>query len=269
MPWIEANGVSLRYAMGGAGPRTLVLLHEAGGCLESYDEAAEELEKSFRVLRYDQRGFGFSEKSRDVTFDNAVDDLAALLDGLSFKEPVHLAGCSLGGDIAAGFAIRYPSRVASLTITSPRIGGQSEQARMANAQRVSVIQDVGVRTVMAARHERSYPENLRAVNRERFARYQSRWVCNDPAAFPALAEMINTIDLTSSFPSIRAPTLVMGARLDTTREPELAERVAAAIPGARYILAETGHFMALQTPELFAQTVTQFIDSLAPSVGSG
>ena len=61
MPWIEANGASLRYELSGSGKETLVLVHEAGGCLESYEDALPGLDKEFRVLRYDQRGFGFSE----------------------------------------------------------------------------------------------------------------------------------------------------------------------------------------------------------------
>ncbi len=69
MPWIEANGASLRYELGGSGKETLVLMHEAGGCLESYEDTLPQLEKEFRVLRYDQRGFGFSEKVRELTFE--------------------------------------------------------------------------------------------------------------------------------------------------------------------------------------------------------
>ena len=76
MPWIEANGASLRYELSGSGKETLVLIHEAGGCLESYEDALPGLEKEFRVLRYDQRGFGFSEKVRELTFETVVADLA-------------------------------------------------------------------------------------------------------------------------------------------------------------------------------------------------
>ena len=72
MPWIQANGASLRYTLSGSGQNTLVLVHEAGGCLDSYDEALPYLEKHFQVLRYDQRGFGFSEKVRALDFEEVV-----------------------------------------------------------------------------------------------------------------------------------------------------------------------------------------------------
>ena len=63
---------------------------------------------------------------------------------------------------------------------------------------------------MAASHERSYPEVLRALDRERFRRYQARWVCNTPASFAAQARMVADLDLTADYASIEAPTLVIG-----------------------------------------------------------
>jgi 3-oxoadipate enol-lactonase len=121
MPWIEANGASLRYALSGAGKEALVLVHEAGGCLESYEDALPGLEKEFRVLRYDQRGFGFSEKVRALSFETVVADLAGLLDALKITAPVHVAGCAMGADFSVGFAARHPTRVAKLVLASPNI----------------------------------------------------------------------------------------------------------------------------------------------------
>src|SRR5688572_18968412 len=122
MPWIEANGASLRYAFSGSGKDTLVLVHEAGGCLESYEGVLPGLEKAFRVLRYDQRGFGFSEKVRELDFDTVTADLAGLLDALKIIAPVYAAGCAMGSDFSAGFAARYPQRVAKLVLASPLAG---------------------------------------------------------------------------------------------------------------------------------------------------
>jgi len=51
MDWIEANGASLRYDLSGSGPETVVLIHEVGGCIESWDEAHPAFRQQFRVLR--------------------------------------------------------------------------------------------------------------------------------------------------------------------------------------------------------------------------
>ena len=60
MNFIEANGVSLRYAVEGSG-KPLVLIHEMGGTLESWGLVAQILAGERRVIRYDTRGAGFSE----------------------------------------------------------------------------------------------------------------------------------------------------------------------------------------------------------------
>ena len=257
MPWIEANGASLRYELSGSGKETLVLMHEAGGCLESYEDTLPGLEKEFRVLRYDQRGYGFSEKARELTFGTVVDDLARLLDALKITAPVHLAGCAMGADFSVGFAARYPDRVAKLALASPNIGDNAGRSGPI-LERAAIAERDGVRATMQASHDRSYPENLRALDRERFNRYQRRWVCNTPASFKATAHMMANVDLTPEYPKIKAPTLVIGATHDGLRPPEKAKRVADALRGAKYVECDTGHFMNLQTPQLFVDTVVPF-----------
>ena len=81
MPWMEANGVSIHYEIAGRGP-SVVLLHEMGGTLASWDGIAPALSKRFRTLRYDQRGSGLSEKVRQpITTELLVEDLEAVLNG--------------------------------------------------------------------------------------------------------------------------------------------------------------------------------------------
>ena len=181
MPWIEANGASLRYELSGSGKETLVLVHEAGGCLESFEDALPGLEKEFRVLRYDQRGFGFSEKVRELTFETVVSDLAGLLDALKITAPVHVVGCAMGSDFSVGFAARHPGRVAKLAIASPMIGSNAGRSGP-SVERAALVEREGIRAAMKASHDRSYPEHFRALDPERFKRYQARWVCNTPAS---------------------------------------------------------------------------------------
>jgi 3-oxoadipate enol-lactonase len=257
MHWIEANGASLRYELSGSGKDTLVLVHEAGGCLESYDEALPLLAKDFRVLRYDQRGFGFSEKARELSFEGVAADLAGLLDALKISAPVLLAGCAMGADFSAGFAARHPRRVAKLALASPLLGSNAARSGP-TLERAALIEREGVRVAMAASHDRSYPENLRVLDRERFRRYQARWVCNTPASFSAQARMMSNVDLTADYAKIKAPTLVIGAKHDALRSAAMAENVAGEIAGAKYVLADTGHFMNVQTPQLFVDTLRPF-----------
>ncbi|MFC7555088.1 alpha/beta fold hydrolase [Pseudoroseomonas wenyumeiae] len=107
---MEVNGVSLRYALEGEGP-VLVLVHEIGGSLESWNGVVPELARRFRVLRYDQRGAGGSEKPRQpFGLKTLVEDLDALLAALSLPAPFHLVGAAMGAAQAVMLAARRPCR---------------------------------------------------------------------------------------------------------------------------------------------------------------
>src|SRR5580704_14691877 len=109
MRWIDTNNAALRYELDGTDTETIVLIHEAGGSLESWDNVARMMKPRYRTLRYDQRGFGMSERAAVLTLDGMIEDLRSLLDALDISTPVHLAGTAIGGTIAVAFAVRYPS----------------------------------------------------------------------------------------------------------------------------------------------------------------
>jgi 3-oxoadipate enol-lactonase len=264
MPWFENAEIALRYRFDGNGARTIVLVHEAAGCLESFDEVAAALEHDFRVLRYDQRGFGFSEPVTALSSDQMVTDLACLLDALDIVAPVHLAGGAFGGDIASLFAARFPHRVASLTISSPRTGGYGEHEVAAYRTGADRVSAAGLREGVEARLKGSYPEHLRAANPARFAQYRARWLCNSPPAVAALMRLLPTLDLTETYPLVQCPAMVIGVSHDVVRPPEMAEQVAAAIRHATYRLVNSGHHFPLQSPELFASIVRDFVAEVEP-----
>jgi 3-oxoadipate enol-lactonase len=111
---------------------------------------------------------------------------------------------------------------------------------------------------MQASHDLSWPTVLR-TDPARFARYQARWACNTPWSFAAQGRMMSTVDLTPYYPKITARALICGAKYDSQRPIETARKVAAALPKARFLEVESGHFFALQTPELFVRTLREFI----------
>ena len=74
MDFIEVNGTALRYDLSGSGASTLVLIHEMGGTLESWDLVLPMLSAKRRILRYDTRGAGLSQKLRGaLAIDTMVD----------------------------------------------------------------------------------------------------------------------------------------------------------------------------------------------------
>src|SRR6202022_1194257 len=113
VPWLDANGISIHYQLAGEGP-SLVLLHEMGGTLDSWDGLFSALSQRFRVLRYDQRGSGLSEKVRQpITTELLVADLAAVLQGLALAPPYHFVTVAAATMQALLYMTRSPEHIAS------------------------------------------------------------------------------------------------------------------------------------------------------------
>jgi 3-oxoadipate enol-lactonase len=261
MKWIEANGVVLRYELSQPASQTVILLHEAGGSIESWDAVMPDIQQRHRTLRYDQRGFGMSERASVLSLEIMVNDLVALLDALQITEPCHLAGMAIGGSIAMAFAAAHPNRVASVIATSPVTGGLPESAKVSLEQRAVKLQREGMRSVVDASLQRSYPMSLRQ-DACRFEQYRGRFLANDPCSFAALSRAFLTLDLSRQFSNIQCPTLLVGCEEDGIKPASECEQVAALLPDGHYVKAASGHFIAVQTPDLFVKLMQTFLESL-------
>src|SRR6266404_926217 len=258
MDFIEANGAGLRCELSGGGDRTLLLVHEMGGSLESWDDVAPQFARSRRVLRYDTRGAGLSQKVRgELTLDTMADDIAALLDQFGIAGKVALAGIAVGGAIALHFAARHKERTSAVAVGSPATGVAPDR-RAAALERVARIEATGMAFAAEAAMQNGYAPELRG-DAKRFERYRARWLGNDPASYATIYRMLASTDMQDELTRLRCPVLVIGGSLDRVRPPPLAEAVANAIPGARYVEVRTGHYMAVQTPNLISDCIDEFL----------
>ena len=261
MDFIEVNGVALRCELSGKGDRTLVLVHEMGGSLESWDDVAPRLAKSRRVLRYDTRGAGLSQKARgELTLDTMAQDIAALLDALGIAGKVALAGIAVGGAIALHFAARYPERTSAVVAGSPATGIAPER-RAPALERLAKIEAIGMAFAVEDSMLGGYAPELRG-DIKRFERFRARWLGNDPSSYTAVWRMLAGADMESELARLTCPVLVIGGSLDRVRPPPTAQATAKTIPGARYLELRTGHYMSVQTPDLISDGIDEFLGSV-------
>jgi pimeloyl-ACP methyl ester carboxylesterase len=261
MNWIEVNGTSLRYELSGNGPATLVLIHEMGGTLDSWDLCLPALNNSRRVLRYDVRGAGLSEKiASTVSWDDMADDLTGLLDALNIVGKVALAGIAVGGAIGVHFAVRYPERAAALVAHGPATGVSAERRRQV-LERAAAVEAGGMRGVVETSLANSYPPIVRH-NPEVFREFRARWLGNDPRSFAAINRMLAAEDITGELASIDCPTLFTAGRHDALRPPSVIEPMSQRVRGAQFLELNTGHFASMQTPGTMAQAIHYFLHAL-------
>jgi pimeloyl-ACP methyl ester carboxylesterase len=253
----EVNGTRLWYETAGKGS-TVVLVH--GGLVDSrlWDDQMKELAKRHRVVRYDLRGYG---KSAAPTADfSPVEDLRALLAFLKVERAT-VVGLSLGGIIAADFALEHPRMTEGLVLVGAGLRGdkQPPDPKSMEAYRASVREGAEKFAELA------FESPLFAGVKEKpraHARLREMLLANAPALQHLFANRLKypepeTIDRLGD---IRVPTLVVVGDRDGPNLLNIADTLHAKIPGARKsIIRDASHHPPVETPQEFNRVLLDFL----------
>jgi pimeloyl-ACP methyl ester carboxylesterase len=130
MGYAPVNGLKMYYEVHGSGD-PVVLLHGSFMTISSnWTGGIGELSKTRKVIAIEMQGHGrTADIKRDFTYDNLVDDVAALLDFLKIPR-ADFIGYSLGGGVAMQCAIRHPDKVRKVVSISAvfRLDGLVKEA---------------------------------------------------------------------------------------------------------------------------------------------
>lgn len=253
--WVSANNVHLRYELTGSGPSTVVLLHEMSMSLESWDDVVPALTPNRRVLRYDLRGFGLSERIRGaITMEDEVADLRALLDALGIGGKVTLVGGAVGAAIALQFAAEHPERVNGVVAISPAAYLQPQPQRVPSRTPAAPSPEV-----MNKLQEDAYPSSLRSKNPANYQRYTAMQAATDMTSGLATATMLYAAGFKEVLPNIQCPTIIVATSLYKARAIEEFRELAQALPRGRFEVLATSHFAPIQSPELVGPLLLKFL----------
>ena len=255
---VAVDGGKLYYEAAGKG-RPVVLIH--GGQMDGrmWDEQFTLLAQSYRVIRYDVRGYGRSTVPTKP-YSN-VDDLDRLLTHLGVSRAV-LVGLSLGGGISVDYALVHPERVEALVLSGPGLSGYSwsPESVAGSWKIITAARDEGFARatelwlqdpMMSAAMENG---RIAARVRELVSANEHVWLMNPflerelkPPAAGRLAE-------------IRAPTLVLVGSRDVADIQRIGDLVAEQVPGARKETVEgAAHIVNMEKPEEFNRLLLDFL----------
>jgi 3-oxoadipate enol-lactonase len=274
--WVKAHDVYLRYELSGEGPDTVVLLHEMSTSLESWDYIAPALEHAHRVLRYDLRGWGLSERIHGpLTLEDEVEDLRGLLDALDIQGKVTLVGGAAGGAIALDFAAKYPARIVGVIAISPAAYMIPQLDRLPPPAPSSSSADTGTNGSQGASVtstspggtgtsntpgplEAAYPLDLQRAHPDRLAHLLAMQSAADRSSMYPTVHAIYEIGFAAVLPHVSCPTLIV-ATSRWRRPVSDFKALADAAPKGSLVVIDTGHFAAIESPELILPVVTRFL----------
>ncbi|HSK16660.1 MAG TPA: alpha/beta hydrolase [Gaiellaceae bacterium] len=266
----EVNGVRLWYRVAGEG-EPVAQIHGAGFGHFNFDLATPELSRHFRVIDYDMRGYGQSDRPvQRYDMEVWADDLAGLLDALEI-ERAHVHGTSMGGMIAIVFAGKYPQRTASVVINCAAAKlGRAGQLTFRNWMDIARLDPdgPGSRTLAELIAWQAFskafleaPDAAAAIdNTQRILRDS-----NDVEVFTAACQAMCEMDITGWLPKIEAPALVLGGDEDLMTPWDQGpggagqEAIYEGIQGAeKHVIAGSGHSTIFDGSEEHNRVVVDF-----------
>lgn len=261
MPSVLSDGVSIHYALTGAGSPVL-LLAGLGGLGASWGPQIALFAASHQVIVPDHRGTGASGHTTDgMSIAQHALDMARVIDAVGCG-PVHVIGSSTGGAIAQLLAIRHRELLRSATLMSSIARPDAYYRRQFDMRR-RMLADSGLRASTEANalflfdpaYTRAHPERVQAwVDSTASASFE-------PQIAFARIDMLLAHDAYDELPTITTPTLVLVGEHDFCAPPYFSAELAERIPGARLIRLDGGHFLFLEQPELVHGTIESFIAS--------
>jgi pimeloyl-ACP methyl ester carboxylesterase len=256
----EVNGTRLYYEALGKGP-AVVLVH--GGLNDSrlWDDQMQPLAQSFRVVRYDLRGFGKSAAPTGQYWP--TEDLRALLDYLKIEKAT-VVGLSLGGIVAADFAFEHPERVERLVFVGAGLRGGRQPPDEKSMAAYRALASEGPEKYF----ETFLKADLLAGLRDRpQARERMRTMMLDN--YKALSQLRSGLPQSPEPPTserlgrIKFPTLVVIGSLDSKNLLNIADTMAKGIPGARKaVIPGASHHPPVETPAEFNRVLLDFLKAV-------
>lgn len=271
------GNLTLSYTQAGAGKETIILLHGLGGNKKYWIRNLEGLSQQYRVLALDLPGYGESSlltlPDEDLLqyFSKAV---VAFMDSLSIKR-THLAGHSMGGQLAMLLALEHPERVRTLTLAAP-----------AGIETFTPQEAAGLKAYAATTFPQKQSEeqirqawalNFHQQPAEVEPLIQERLQLNESAYYPTYARLLQggvsgmlEAPVAQRLGEISMPVLLLFGTEDQLipnryLHPNLtiqsvAQEAHTAIPNSQLVmLSAAGHLLQFEQPEAFNKALLQFL----------
>ncbi|HEY6395181.1 MAG TPA: alpha/beta fold hydrolase [Candidatus Binataceae bacterium] len=264
MPEIQVRDVKLHYDQYGARDPLLMIMG-LGASSAMWDPAlVEDLARFSRVITFDNRGTGQSDKpDKPYSIEMFADDAAGVLDVLKISR-AHIFGVSMGGMIAQEFALRHPSLVQTLTLGCTTAGGEHavppppESLKILTAPREGVAPDEVIRRGWPLAYTPAYIQSHRAELEAAIPRLLKH--PTPPFAFQRQLEGTYTLKTYDRLPQIKAPTLVITGAADVLIPARNSEIIAERIPGSKlHLIANAGHAFMTEGREEFLRVFVPFV----------
>jgi pimeloyl-ACP methyl ester carboxylesterase len=236
MPYAEINGQRIRFEDSGSEGPPVVLAHGFLMDREMFAPQVDALAPEFRVITWDERGFGETEfDGEPFTYWDSARDCLALLDHLGIERAV-LGGMSQGGFLSLRAALLEPERVRALVLIDTQAGTEDPERLPAYRQMQQTWLEVGPVDELA-----QTIASLIIGEPVLGEQWIAKWRELPREAMKAPGDcLFERDDITDRLGEISCPALVIHGTADMSIELELAEKLCAGLSGCEGVVRIEG-----------------------------
>jgi 3-oxoadipate enol-lactonase len=263
--FIESDSEQIYFESWGDGAETVVLAHGMGGSHAVWYQQVPFLAQRYRVVTWDQRGFGRSTNNNgDIGPAPSVRDLQRLLDHLEIDR-AHVVGQSMGGWPALGFTIAHPNRVISLTLADTIGGIFTPEIRQTLVEyELQIASGPPPDQLPLGEHPAVGGQLLNEDLAHSFL-YSELGSLTDPPSPMVIMPLLMTTDHTARAAEVDAPTLFIVGEYDPIFPPLLFQTASEFVSGSEVtVVEETGHSPYFERPALWNDIVAGFLQQFSP-----
>jgi pimeloyl-ACP methyl ester carboxylesterase len=268
------DGVHIAYQVRGDGPIDIVFIHGYAACFEVELEdtatarLADRLASFSRLIFFDKRGTGLSDRQHTPDLDMRADDLRAVMDAVRSERAV-LLGHSEGGALGAFFAAAHPDRVSGLVLYGCRARyawapdypwGMTEEEHREELARIASSWG----TIEHAKRwaEEDWPSVADDPDAVRVWAKMERYAAS-PAAALEFDEVWFRTDVRGILSNVQSPTLVLCRPASFADAAPTSRDLVDRIPGARYLeLSGKDYALPAGDTDDFFESVGAFLASI-------
>lgn len=266
--FIDVEGIQVHYRDEGTG-FPIVLIHGTGASLHTYDAWTKQLSKNYRVIRLDLPAFGLTgpNKNAEYSIERYTQFLFQFLEKIKVDK-FHLAGNSLGGNIAWNYAAEYPEKVLKLILIDasglPTFTPQPTIFKMAKTPILnSLFLYITPKFMIRKNIEQVYADKLKVTDalvtryHKMSLRTGNRKAFIDRAKTDFnLAEKVNSVKLKS----VKTPTLLIWGAKDTWIPLGNGKRMDSMLPNSKLVILEnSGHVPMEENPKESLEFLKSFL----------
>jgi 3-oxoadipate enol-lactonase len=238
----------------------VLFVHALGTDHRFWNEVVDGLAADYFCITPDLQGAGGTPNpSEPVTAEGHAAGLAGMLADLGIKRAV-LAGCAIGGMVAATLAATRPSLAAGLVMTNPAVRN-ADDVKVILRGRVEEVRRRGMAALMPAAPERAFNGMPRDA---RYDLYVERYVAQDAEGYALTVLGFLDIDIRPILPKVECPVLLIPGGKDVLMPADGTELVSGLVPQAEVVrFDDVAHFVPFQAPARFVATLRPFLSGKA------